>query len=157
MGLFILEATSCLTLGSVDTIYHDLIYPWAACIGAPYSALPLHSWLHRSELSYCFSCQSLGDLLGSVPLGSVLLFLTLFKFFFPPSTHIDNSLSRYLGTCSLSDLQVTGCPPPLPLYNIFIRPLGNGLIPCYNTTFSLELLSMYSSDLWVMGCSSAII
>ena len=104
VGLFILEATSCLTLGSVDTIYHDLIYPWAACIGAPYSALPLHSWLHHSEHSYCFSCQPLGDLLGYVPLGSVLLFLTLFKFFFPPSTYIDNSLSRYLGTCSLPDL-----------------------------------------------------
>ena len=113
VDLFILEATSCLTLGSVDTIYHDLIYPWTACIGAPYSALPLHSWLHSSELSYCFSCQSLGDLLGSVPSGSVLLFLTLFKFFFPPSTNIDNSLSRYLGTCSLSDLQVACCPRAL--------------------------------------------
>ena len=95
VGLFILKATSCLTMGSVDTIYHDLIYPWAACIGAPYSALPLHSWLHHSEHSYCFSCQPLGE------------------FFFPPSTHIDNSLSRYLGTCPLSALQVTGCPPAL--------------------------------------------
>ena len=113
VGLFILEATSCLTLGSVDTIYHDLIYPWAACIGAPYSALPSHSWLHHPEHSYCFSCEPPGDLLGSVPLDSVLLFLTIFKFFFPPSTHTDSSLSRYLGTCSLPDLQVTGCPPAL--------------------------------------------
>ena len=121
VDLFILEATSCLTLGSVDTIYHYLIYLWVACIGAAYSALPSHSWLHHPKHSYCFSCQPLGDLLGSVPLGNVLLFLTLFKFFFPPSTNIDNSLSRYLGICSLSDLQVTGCPSVLiqHTYQIF--------------------------------------
>ena len=116
VDLFILEATSCLTLGSVDTIYHDLTYPWTACIGAPYSALPSHSWLHHPEHPYCFSCQPLGDLLGSVPSGSVLLFLTLFKFFFPPSIHIDNSLSMYLWTCSLSDLQVTVAPCPYTTY-----------------------------------------
>ena len=92
VGLFILEATSCLTLWSVDTIYHDLIYPWAACIGAPYSALPSHSWLHHPEHSYCFSCQPLGDLLGSAPSGSVLLFLTLFKFLADSIATLDNQL-----------------------------------------------------------------